>query len=778
MKTLGQSVFLKLCKTTFVLLLGLVAAATTILLFATQSYAAESFPLYSWGNSSNGRLGRVVTIDNPAYRPARVEGATNWVSAATASGGSFAISGEGHLYAWGNFLNAENMGQGGTGSGPITTPTRIGTANNWVQVSARASNVAAINSAGHLYVWGTNASALRPGSNSVPIRVESAQNWTSIATGSGSAVFAINAQGQLFSASRVSPDSNLLGRGGSYYQMLQVGTASNWVEAVHGGTYTFAINSQGHLYSWGLGGSGRLGLGNQENQPTPQRVGSNTWRTVRTVTMSGVAISTTGHLYSWGWNHHGQLGLGLEATEIRLSPQRIGNASNWTTLFGGEGHVFAFNTSRQLFAWGNNSHGQLGIGEADGSRNVPTYVATATGFSTAAAGGGNHSMMLMRIAPAIGDFDLTKALQKPYGTPRPGPLTFEFNMVAYSFNNNTDPAIINANFPITPTLDSRNITRYVTINAASESEIITDASGNIVELTSSTDILEGIEFSRRGVYTWIISELPTTTPAVNSPSNVVFSQAQYELRVYVRQREVVAGEEFYIYAITVHRLRNADGTIPTNGRQKVGMNDEAEITFTNRYTRLTSANQHLNVTKYIEGNFANTDETFTFTATLTRHSFCQIGATPIVARVFNQNNVEVATHNFTTANPTVANITLSHNWRLVFDPITIGSSFVVIEAACPLHIARVRVYSHAHPTIPQLLENTVVGQPRTTNTHIIGANTNAANFINAHQYVPPTGLFLGTPTYVFIPLFGVGIAVAASFATKARKRIEDMPVMH
>ena len=245
--------------------------------------------------------------------------------------------------------------------------------------------------------------------------------------------------------------------------------------------------------------------------------------------------------------------------------------------------------------------------------------------------------------------------------------------------------------------------------------------------------------------------------------------------MYVRQEPSQFGK-FYIYAITVHRLRNADGTTPTNGRQKVGMNDEAEITFVNRYTRLTGANQHLNVTKYIEGNFANTDETFSFTATLTRHSFCQIGATPIVARVFNQNNVEVATHNFTIANPTVANITLSHNWRLVFDPVTIGSSFVIIEAACPAHIARVRVYSHAHPTVPQLLENTVVNQPRTTNTHIIGANTNAANFINAHQPVQPVGLVMGNAPYALVVAAGMMLAVL--FATKARKRIEDMPAVY
>ena len=314
----------------------------------------------------------------------------------------------------------------------------------------------------------------------------------------------------------------------------------------------------------------------------------------------------------------------------------------------------------------------------------------------------------------------------------------------------------------------------ITIDANSASSTRNTAAGDIVELTGSTDVLASLNFNRRGVFEWEIYEIIPAVNPVNPPSNLVYSQARYELRVYVRERTSVFGGEFYIYAITLHRLRNTDGTTPPGGRQKVGMNDEAVLSFTNTYTRRTAANQHLNVRKYIEGQFADINETFTFTVSINRTALCS--ATTVNARIYRGTTFVEAVP-FTFGVPR-ANITLGHNYSIVFDPLVIGSSFEVVEAACPVHIASVRVYSHAHPTTPLLLENAAPNQSRTTNTHIVGANTNAAHFRNVHQYLPPTGLFLGTSTYLAIPLLGAGIALAATLATKARRRIEDMPLMH
>ena len=767
----------------------LVLSAAPIFGAVSQAQAQRGFPLYTWGINDAGQLGRVPDASNPADEPVRMEhGGTGWVDSAAASGGSFALSSQGYLYSWGNAWTSAQMAQGAhpsPGTGNILFPERVGNRSDWREVFARGNNMAAISTAGHLYTWGNNASNVlgRTGAANIPGRVSIERNWAQFATGNSSS-FAITTGGTLYSWG--AGTGGVLGQGDTTARSVPTRienrycsvaglypSPSDWKHVATNGSSVLAITTGGALYAWGNNVTGQLGIGETGgNRHVPTRVGArNDWADIAKSSSSAAVISNAGNLYTFGSSAAGRLGNGGVPAGNVNTPAQIGSGTTWAAVMGSGNHFMAFTTGGALYAWGDNAHGQLGIGETGGNRNVPTFVAQTFGRAETPRGGGLHSNMLMRLVPAEGDFYLTKALQKPYGTPRPT-LTFSFSMVANSFNNNPDSAAIDANFPISPTLDSRNITRTITIGDTSASNMVTTPAGNIVELTSSIDLLEDIVFERRGVYSWIISELPITNPAVTAPSSVVFSQAQYELRVYVRQRDVI-GEEFYIYAITLHRLRDENGVV-LNPPVKVGMNDEAELSFTNTYTRRTAANQHLNVHKYIEGLFADLSETFTFTATINRTALCT--ANTINARIY-RGTTFVETITFTFGQPR-ANITLGHNYRLVFDPLVIGSTFEVVEAACPLHIASVRVYSHAHPTTPLLLENTLPDQPRTTNTHIVGANTNAANFRNVHQFSPPTGLFLGTSTYIVMPLFAAGIITAASLAAKARRRIEDMPLMH
>ena len=743
---------------------------TAFLLTFTAQAQAQAFPVYSWGNNSNGQLGHGIT-GGSSHTPTRIDFENDWVFASTASGGSFAINASGELFAWGG--NSSNMGQGiSILPARLNTPTQIGTASNWEMVSSRGTVAAAINSDGQLYTWGAGGGGILghggTANESTPRRVGNRTDWAYVSVGvqgTARSMMALTTGGALY-AWGTQPNTV---PGGVSHEPTRVGTASNWTALSNAGSFALVINSEGHLFAWGNGDDGRLGQGDNGNRTTPTRIGNAAnWREISTTNGAAAAINTEGELWTWGSTTSGQIGRPVSVVPQNL-PGRVGEASNWVSVHGGNTHFLAFNEASELWAWGSNGNSQLGIGVSGGSKSAPEFAVQTYGFSSAARGGGSHSLMIMTTVPAVGQLDLTKTLEKPYGTPRPEPLTFSFSMLAKSFNDDPNPVIINDRFPAGTT----ELTRTITIDDASTSSTISVPTGNIVSLTESTNILAGIEFDRSGVYSWIISEKPVTDPAVNPPSKVAFSQAQYELRVYVRFRTTALGDEYYVYAVTVHRLRDENGVVE-DPPIKIGMNDEAEITFTNRYTRLTSTNQHLNVHKYIEGQFANLQETFTFTATLNKHSLCTLDA--ITARVFNQNNVEVATHTFTATNPTVANITLSHNWRIVFDPITIGSSFEIEEDACPLHIASVRVYSHAHPTTPQLLTNSEPNQPKTTNTHIIGANTNAANFRNAHQYTPPTGLIMGNAPYALF--CGAGLMFVVTFVSKARKRIEDTPVTY
>ena len=722
---------------------------------------------YSWGSGTQGRLGH--GNNNTVNTPLRIGDERRWIASATASGGSTLVCFDGYVWTMG-----PAGGQRGLGDNTISpnVPTQIPEISNIVTVASFMDGVAALSVDGHIYTWGSGPLG-RPttGAGDVPgnvpgrISVEGRPGVTFQYVAVGSAMYAICKDGYLYSwGTRL---NGLIGRpydaahldNAPFNRPGRVGTSNDWVQAGGSDLNGFAINNAGEFFTWGrVNRLGRpyAGIGIHTNNP-----GQVTIPPVRDAiytNFAGAAITTDGRLFTWGLNDRGQLGRGIADTDYVASiPVQVGMRTDWHAVMGGNSHFLMFSQSGNLYAWGNNGSRQLGT-ETAGNRFVPELVVETSAFSTAARGGGAHSIMLMDTA-ARGDFALTKHLQKPYGTPAPD-LNFRFTFERNSFNDNSTPADIARIPAISPVII--NPTTVVNPNAPNPAPV------GITTLEGHEDIFDGVVFTERGVYSWIVREDATHPSGAGANSSVVFSQASYELRVYVKQEAGVGGN-LYIYYITLHRL-----TDPITGDDLDPTEKVDYLTFTNQYTRTTSANQHLNIHKYIEGNFADLSETFTFTATINRTALCS--ANTVNARLY-RGTTFVETITFTFGQPR-ANITLGHNYRLVFDPLVIGSTFEVVEAACPLHIASVRVYSHAHPTTPLLLENTVPDQPRTTNVHIIGANTNATNFRNVHQFSPPTGLFLGTSTYIVIPLFAAGIITAASFATKARRRIEDMPLMH
>ena len=88
------------------------------------------------------------------------------------------------------------------------------------------------------------------------------------------------------------------------------------------------------------------------------------------------------NLFSWGNNSYGQLGLG-DATN-RSSPNAIGSLTTWLNLACGYAHTI-IKTDGTLWTWGRNTEGQLGLGNTT-SRSSPVQVGALTAWLNIAGG--------------------------------------------------------------------------------------------------------------------------------------------------------------------------------------------------------------------------------------------------------------------------------------------------------------------------------------------------------------------------------------------------------
>lgn len=69
-----------------------------------------------------------------------------------------------------------------------------------------------------------------------------------------------------------------------------------------------------------------------------------------------LGLNSANLLFSWGNNSYGELGLGNRTA--RSSPVQIGTSS-WTAIAQGENFSAAIRTNNLLYVWGRNSYGQL-----------------------------------------------------------------------------------------------------------------------------------------------------------------------------------------------------------------------------------------------------------------------------------------------------------------------------------------------------------------------------------------------------------------------------------
>ena len=160
---------------------------------------------------------------------------------------------------------------------------------------------------------------------------------------------------------------------------MQVGALTTWASISIRGA-SLAVNNDGTLWSWGKNNFGQLGLGNTVYRSSPVQVGTlTTWSTTATGNGHVLAIKTNGTLWAWGKDGYGHLGLGTYYLN-KSAPVQVGTLAIWSAVSAGFNGSSAVKTDGTLWVWGNNSNGQLGLGDVI-FRSSPEQAGTPSAWS-------------------------------------------------------------------------------------------------------------------------------------------------------------------------------------------------------------------------------------------------------------------------------------------------------------------------------------------------------------------------------------------------------------
>ncbi|XP_077578799.1 RCC1 and BTB domain-containing protein 2 isoform X2 [Stigmatopora nigra] len=150
-------------------------------------------------------------------------------------------------------------------------------------------------------------------------------------------------------------------------------------EVACGSHHTIALTAEGEVYAWGYNNSGQVGSGSTANQPTPRRVSSCLQSKVVVNIACGqlcsMAVLDNGEIYGWGYNCNGQLGLGN--TGNQQTPCRVAalQGVKVVQVACGYAHTLALTDDGYIYTWGANSYGQLGTGSKN-NYSLATLIST------------------------------------------------------------------------------------------------------------------------------------------------------------------------------------------------------------------------------------------------------------------------------------------------------------------------------------------------------------------------------------------------------------------
>jgi uncharacterized repeat protein (TIGR03803 family) len=167
-------------------------------------------------------------------------------------------------------------------------------------------------------------------------------------------------------------------------------------QTASGYTHTLALRADGTIWAWGTNTSGELGNDTTTSTTLPVQVlnssGTGPLENVLMVaagnhfSMAVVGTASGETIYTWGANGSGQLGNGTTTSSPLPVVAYTAGANTILSIACGSAHALAC-TNAGVYAWGDNTHGQLGVGSAGGTHYTPQLVLSQANYYGSVAAG-------------------------------------------------------------------------------------------------------------------------------------------------------------------------------------------------------------------------------------------------------------------------------------------------------------------------------------------------------------------------------------------------------
>lgn len=296
--------------------------------------------------------GSVWSWDCKSKTLAKNPNLTGVVSIAAGTSHFAALKSDNTIWSWGD----NSKGQLGNGGEFFhSKPVQIESLDNVKQVAASKNFTAAVKEDGTVWIWGSISGSYSP------VQVKGIDDVEKVAAGI-SHVLALKKDGTVWSWG-----SNLSGELGdgtyvSKQEPVQVKGIDNVKDIAAGNSFSIAVGKGGRVWVWGSSGYGDDEDPKYQNKSVPVEIKEfNSAKQIAAGHDHGMALKVDGSLWAWGSNGYGQFGSPLDDKQLKQKKAvRVVGLFDITQVGAGYGHNIALKRDGTVVSWGNNDYGQLG----------------------------------------------------------------------------------------------------------------------------------------------------------------------------------------------------------------------------------------------------------------------------------------------------------------------------------------------------------------------------------------------------------------------------------